>query len=331
MDPVTHITTGALAGRVLAPRLGTRWAYLLCILAAWLPDVDNFVGLSPENYLLHHRGITHSLVGILVQALVLAGVFRMVHKAFTPLKTFAVALGLLAAHVWLDVVTTYGTQVLAPFDTTRFQWGAVFIIDPLLTLGGLVFLAIALRRPRAGARVAAIGLALMLLYPVACRSVRDAVEGSLPALMAQRGVAYDTLDVTTDAFSPFYWKVMLTRGDDLLVGSVSALPALHDDFGFETLRRADPALLARLGDEASFFATWGWFAQWPVMDEAPTPAGRDVTFIDARFLSRQPLARRIMDARGLPFTLAAHLDASGALTGFSYNNHGKIITYAVTN
>ena len=207
----------------------------------------------------------------------------------------------------------------------------MFIIDPLLTLGGLIFLAIALRRPRTGARVAAIGLALMLLYPVACRSVRDAVEDSLPALLAQRGVAYDTLDVTTDAFSPCYWKVMLTRGDDLLVGSISALPALHDDFGFETLRRADPALLARLGDEASFFATWGWFAQWPVMDETPTTQGRDVAFMDARFLSRQPLARRIMGAGGLPFTIVAHLDPSGALTGFSYNNHGRIITYAVTN
>lgn len=331
MDPVTHLTTGALAGRFLAPRMGTRWTYALCVLAAWLPDIDNFVGLSPEDYLLHHRGLTHSLVGIGAQALLLALVFRFVHKAFTPLKTFCIALALLAAHVWLDVVTTYGTQVLAPFNTTRYHWGSVFIIDLLLTLGGMGFFIAAVRNKHNGARIAGIGLTLMLLYPLACQSVRDTVESSMPSVLAERAVAYDELRVTTDAFSPFYWKLVLTDGDTLRVGSVSVLPALQHDFNFATLHRADPHLLDRLGREASFFATWDWFAQWPVMEEHPTTQGRNVTFRDARFLSRQPLVRRWMGARDLPFSITAHLDAAGGLTGFSYNNHGKIITYAVTN
>lgn len=332
MDPVTHITSGVLAGRLLQARFGTRLAYALCILAAWLPDIDNFVGLDPEQYLLHHRGITHCLLGIGVQALALTGLFWLLHKAFTPVKTFLVALSLLALHLWLDVVTTYGTQLLAPFSRTRYDWGALFIIDPLLTFTALALLIWSLRSREQGRRIAALGLALMLFYPLAAHSVRGVMQDSLPEILAEHGIQSESATVSTDVLSPLFWKVILRDGQRLRIGSISAVPALHRDLDFAEFTSADPALLARLGSEASFFKTWAWFAKWPAMKEIPRPdGGRDVEFLDTRFYSHNPIIRRFMNREQVPFTLTAILGPDDTLARFQYNHHGQIIAYAVTN
>ncbi|BBD08280.1 metal-dependent hydrolase [Desulfovibrio ferrophilus] len=332
MDPITHIASGALAGRLLHSRFGTRLAYALCILAAWLPDIDNFVGLSPEDYLLHHRGITHSLVGISAQALILTALFWLLHKAFKPMKTFIVSLSLLALHLWLDVVTTYGTQLMAPFSKVRYDWGAVFIIDPFLTLTALGLFVWSLRSREHGRRIATLGLAFMLLYPVATHSVRGLVEDSMPQVLAENGIQAESITVSTDLLSPIFWKIIVEDGDRLRIGSVSAIPALHSSIEFAEFTKADPTLLSRLGQEASFFATWDWFAKWPTMKITLRPdGGRDVEFLDARFYSHGPIARRYMDISQVPFTLTAVLGTDETLTRFRYNHHGQVIAYAVTN
>lgn len=332
MDPVTHIVSGALAGRLASPRFGTRVAYALCIIAAWLPDIDNFVGLGPEGYLLHHRGITHSLVGIGAQALLLAGLFWLLHKAFTPVKTFFTALGLLALHLWLDVVTTYGTQLMAPFSKTRYEWGSVFIIDPILTLTALVLFVWSVRSRGKGRRIAATGLLLLVLYPVGAHSVRGVVQDSMPAVLAEQGIHADRVTVTTDILAPIFWKVVVRDGERLRIGSVSALPSLDGPIEFTDFTSADTALLARLGRETSFFATWDWFAKWPTMRVTPLDdGGREVEFLDARFYSAGPVARRWMHRDQVPFTLTAVLDPAGQLVEYRYNHHGQVMAYAVTN
>jgi inner membrane protein len=328
MDPVTHLVSGALAGRIARDRLGTRAAYGLCLLAAWLPDVDNFVGLGPEAYLRHHRGITHSLVGIVAQALLLAAVFRLFGKAFTPLKTFCLALALLAGHLWLDMITTFGTQLLAPFSDARLAWGSVFIIDPFLTLSALTLLGLALRRGARGApgrRLAAAGLALLVAYPLACHGVRTAVASAMPRVLAAQGLADRPFEVSPDALSPLFWKVTVQDGGRWLVGSTTALPAAGRPLEFDAFTRADPALLERLGRRASLFATWVWFAHAPAMEPAPLPpqgappgGGHAVRFLDVRFHSASPVLRGLAGLRDIPFAVTAVFDPTGALERVLY-------------
>lgn len=335
MDPVTHIVSGALGGRALRDRFPSRLVYALCILAAWIPDIDNFVGLGPEDYLLHHRGLTHSVVGILTLALLLTGVFRLFGKTFAPLKTFLTALALLSLHVWLDVVTTYGTQILAPFDTTRYQWGSVFIVDPLLTLALLALFALSLRRTRRAKTIAALGLALCVAYPLACHGVRASTRAAMPQRLAEQNLAGRHFEITTDALSPLYWKVLVTDGDQLLVGSTSALPGNHQPIAFESFTKADPKLLQRLAAQARFFKTWNWFAMYPTMQDVPVPAGengaRAILFSDARFLVATTPLHHLLSGRATPFQLTAILDASGNLTSFLYNHHSATTAYSVTN
>lgn len=327
MDPVTHIVSGALAGRLARDGMGTRAAYGLCVLAAWLPDIDNFVGLGPEAYLRHHRGITHSLLGIVVQAVLLAAAFRLFGRAFTPLKTFALALALLAGHLWLDVITSFGTQLLAPFSDARLAWGGVFIIDPVMTLGALALLVLSLRRSARGAagrRLAAAGLALLVAYPLACHGVRAVVTAATARALAPHG--WDrSFDISPDALSPFFWKLTVRDGERLLVGHVTALTAPGDPLELESHTAADPLLLERLGQRSSMFATWAWFARFPVVQAQELPGAQDgrtrLRFLDARFLPTSPVLRPLAGRRETPFAITAVLAPDGALERVLYAGH----------
>lgn len=330
MDPITHITSGALGGRILRKSFGTKFIYALTILAAWLPDIDNFVGLGPEEYLLHHRGITHSLVGILAQAVLLTGAFFLIGRQFKPLKTFLTALALLTTHVWLDLITTYGTQLLAPFNNVRYEWGAVFIIDLILTLTALgLFIFSLIKKSRTPA---VLGFAFLFVYPIACRSIRNTLQDELPALLAAQNVTYEKADVTTDAFSPFWWKVMVDNGTNIRVASISILPTASGEMRFTDFKKADPKQLKELGEQASFFRTWQWFASYPVIDVQNTIDGQPATtFADARFYSSNPVLREYFDSREMPFTLTAIFTPDGSLKRFLYNHHNKVKAYTVTN
>ena len=49
-------------------------------------------------------------------------------------KVWLLTCAMVLLHIWLDVVTTYGTMIFLPFSHERVRLNGVFIIDLLLTL-----------------------------------------------------------------------------------------------------------------------------------------------------------------------------------------------------
>lgn len=79
MEPVTHFLTGACIGRAGLNRK-TAYATLAAVLAAEAADLDVFWGLAgPVDELQHHRGFTHTFLGAVVVAGVVAGVIWVCH------------------------------------------------------------------------------------------------------------------------------------------------------------------------------------------------------------------------------------------------------------
>ena len=72
MDPITHAASGAVAMLAMPNRPASRWAVPLAALAAASPDVDVLMANTPLQFLLLHRGITHSLFFAPLLGLVLA-------------------------------------------------------------------------------------------------------------------------------------------------------------------------------------------------------------------------------------------------------------------
>ena len=110
------------------------WATML---AAIFPDSDILRDWFSHDELLivtWHRSITHSLLCLPIFAVLLALVtqwFARWRKWETP--SLPILIGIYAAgifsHIFLDLVTTFGTMIWSPLEWSRPAWDLLFIVD----------------------------------------------------------------------------------------------------------------------------------------------------------------------------------------------------------
>jgi membrane-bound metal-dependent hydrolase YbcI (DUF457 family) len=155
MDTITHGIAGALIAKAFfagdtpagapswldRPRNEDRVAIVCATLGAMFPDVDVFFTFFSRDrlaFLTLHRGVTHSLLMLLVWAAALALLAGwLAHLAKWPAPPYAQLFSILgvalASHIFLDLLTSWGTMVWSPLDHTRFTWDTLFIIDLTVT------------------------------------------------------------------------------------------------------------------------------------------------------------------------------------------------------
>ena len=146
MDTITHGIAGALiskaafGGRDLFPpaAMGKRrivtWALMV---GAVFPDSDVFRDLFSRDQLLMltwHRSMTHSLLCLPIWSVLLAALTLTVTRwrkweapSFVML-TGIYAVGILS-HIFLDLITTFGTMIWSPLEWSRPAWDLIFIVD----------------------------------------------------------------------------------------------------------------------------------------------------------------------------------------------------------
>jgi membrane-bound metal-dependent hydrolase YbcI (DUF457 family) len=150
MDTITHGIAGALIGkavfrgdemftrRPMNPQRIVTWSLMF---GAIFPDADVVRGWFSRNDMLimtWHRSITHSLICLPIWALALALLTRGIarwRKWEAPslaALTGIYAVGI-ASHIFLDLVTDFGTMIWSPLKWTRPAWDLIFIIDFTLT------------------------------------------------------------------------------------------------------------------------------------------------------------------------------------------------------
>lgn len=163
------------------------------MLASNLPDIDIVLeARSDAAYLLFHRGLTHSLVGLVVLPLVLAAGLWWAYGGRTRFRWLAlVSAAGIAVHLLYDLVTAWGTMLLFPFSAERFALDWLFIVDLVTWALPIAVLLISRARPeRSRAAVAAWLLALLVYGAAAGGMHRRAVAAVIEAERAAgRGVA----------------------------------------------------------------------------------------------------------------------------------------------
>ena len=115
MDPLTHALSGAILARSIPKSpIPHRYVWLL-VAVAMLPDIDFILKFfSDTTYLRYHRGVTHSLLMLPIWTWLLYSLLPR-QKKQQPLMPWLLASALLA-HIFLDLVTSFGTMTLAPFS-----------------------------------------------------------------------------------------------------------------------------------------------------------------------------------------------------------------------
>lgn len=317
MDTLTHALSGALLARATASRaprpggLTTGRRVAAGALAAAFPDADFVLGfISPEAFLLYHRGVTHSFVLLPLWAAVLAWIFARFDPGRAGWRAyFGVAAGSIAIHILGDLITSFGTMLLAPLSDRRFAWDTTFIIDPWFTgtiVAGLVA-SFVWRRSRAPA---AVGLAVLAGY-VGLQAIAQGVAVDFGREYARaEGLAQAKVSAMARPVSPFNWMVVVEDGDEYRYAFVNvarhgAPPSPGPDAGL--IARLDAAYVPttqavwrraeRFGPadaRAQVLAAWNaeplgffrWFAAYPVLAgiEQSEPASC-YWFRDLRFLT----------------------------------------------
>jgi inner membrane protein len=148
MDSLTHIILGAAIGEaVLGKKIG-RKAMLWGAVADTIPDFDVFASpcVTDAQQLLIHRGITHSLLFVLVMSPLLGWLFsKWFKKTEVSWKRWSLLFFLgMFTHIFIDSLTAYGTGWFEPFSSYRVSFNTIFVADPFYTLPFLICVLVAL-------------------------------------------------------------------------------------------------------------------------------------------------------------------------------------------
>lgn len=319
MDPVTHAASGAVAYFALKNRPATLWGPLIAALACASPDIDLCFIRTPLEFLQLHRGITHSFAGSIGLGLAIAILSWPLWRAATPErwhfgKVWLFGIAMVWLHMWLDVVTTYGTMIFLPFSHYRVRLNAIFIIDLCITLP----LLWAIWRWRTHRTLMLLTLAWTFFYPSVGIVANLWHTSQWQTRLADVEGATGKLTILPDAFAPFFWRVLYEQNTDSgLVVKDQSINVLGEAraTSFEKTA-ANPELTRLLVADSISGETYFNFAILPVMDQLPqadepdppVPDSSLYRFYDLRFGSGLEFVQQLMDLRpdaDMPFILMA--------------------------
>lgn len=134
MDPFTHALIGAAAAKAAGVDISlSEPAAIAAISGAVFPDIDillqkwgNFV------YLKNHRGITHSLAGIVISGIMITVALAGFYPGTDLRRLILFALMGCLTHIVIDVFNTYGTKLLWPVYGKKISLRLLSAFDPVI-------------------------------------------------------------------------------------------------------------------------------------------------------------------------------------------------------
>ena len=173
MENVTHSLLGATLAEIALPKDATprqrTLFFITGIVAANLPDADLLytrITPPPLGYLLHHRGHTHTIAGVVIFA-ALIGLVTLLPSLRALVKESEPRFGLLVfaalgSHLLADAWNSYGIRPFWPLDNRWYYGDAVFIAEPWLW--GLLGVSVTMNtRSRRGRAILASALIIIPL------------------------------------------------------------------------------------------------------------------------------------------------------------------------
>jgi inner membrane protein len=297
----------------------TALATLTLTLAAEAPDLDvlsRFRG--PAFSFAHHRGFTHSFLGVPLDAAVVVGFVYLIwllrgRKMKDPnlpprwglLFLYACLAGL--SHILLDFTNNYGVRPFWPFSEKWYSWDIVFIFEPVLfaflILGLIVPSFFSLIDGEIGGRShgprGRVAASLALLGVVLLWGLRDFEHRrAVNALAARTYQGADPLRVSAypTMVDPFLWYGVVETSNFFALAPVNSLVPEVDPEDHLSIRYKPEETPVTLAAKKSYlgrvYLDW---AQYPITETEtlnPPRGGYVVDFQDLRFAQLPSLLNR---------------------------------------
>jgi inner membrane protein len=283
----------------------------------------------------------------------LAGGQRYSVGAISLVGMYLMALAGVCTHIYLDSMTTFGTQVFLPFSSYRVAIPAMFIVDPLLTIPALILMIMAWRQqpdiapyrlssldPDSGdqrygvavfsaraRKLAIMGLAWILIYPLIALGVNVAATAWVNGKRADG----HKIHLLTEPFGPLVWKAVVDEGDQYGMFTLNLLRP-NSPKVVERMSKPDWALYAELERQSPLFRKFRSFCSYMAQGEREVDGlarqqfgrpVREVFFVDMRYLMSPQGAATIIGRTDPNFVLEARVDDAGRLLAYRFLQRGK--------
>ncbi len=331
MEPITHLMTGACLARAGFNRKAA-YATLAMTLAAEAPDLDTLWGIAgPVASFQHHRGITHTLVGMPFEAAAIVGVMWGLHRLRLQRKApekkltaapvrwgmlWGLVMVALASHLLLDYTNNYGVRPFFPFNPRWYAGSIVFIFEPLIFVAllagllvpgllGLIGGEVGVRKKPFRGR----GWALAALLAVVAvwnwrfleqqKAIRLAGQIDLSANQAtgSEAVAIERIFANPYPINPYKWHMIVETRDFYQLSTADVLAGtLSEPQSSDVLYRGGTTLATLAAKRSRLGEAYLDWSMFPLVTEtvAPTPENggeSEITFRDLRFFYDVPFMK----------------------------------------
>jgi inner membrane protein len=354
MEPITHFMTGAVLARSGFNRKAA-YATLAMTLAAEAPDLDILWSIrGPIASFQHHRGWTHTFLGVPFEAAIIVGLVWLFHrwrlrgkdthtsqqpihpgKQTAPLRwglLYCFSLIALLSHLLLDWTNNYGVRLFFPFDPRWYAGSIVFIFEPIIflllltaliapSLFGLISSEVGARKPAFRGRGWAIFALLAIVALWTLRFVEHAKALQLAQTNDYNAAPVSRVFASPFPTNPFHWETIAETPQFYQLASVDTL-----NNQVTTSTQADviykpPTTLATLVAKRSWLgeAYLDW-SQYPIVTDTGTNEEglTTVTFRDLRFFYDTPF---LAGREKSPLSGAVFLNADRRIVRMELDNH----------
>ncbi|MGF7185426.1 inner membrane protein [Desulfitispora alkaliphila] len=219
MDPITHALVGAgVAGLSGGEVSVSNPIYIGAVLGAMAPDLDIVYQLRGDvHYLKHHRGFSHSIPGLALISAAIAGGLSMFFPEYGLMQLFFWTMLGAMSHTLMDILNSYGAQILGPFSKKRYSLNLVTIPDPIM----FAIFTLILLVPGPMQIKSAAGFGALALYLGWRLMLRYRVKRLLEKRFANSNIS--RIAVMPSMLSFMTWDFLLETDKKCFVGQASSL------------------------------------------------------------------------------------------------------------
>ena len=190
-----------------------------CTLGAMLPDLDIIAHLKGRlNYLLKHRGASHSLISLGAMALGLSTVLYLVFPTSSWATIFFWTLAGTVSHSVMDLLNSYGAELFWPFSRKKITLDMIMLTDPIVLCSLLVSLFISLKVPHYASISSLAAFTLSGIYLGYRHFGRLKTRKSLMEIYRLND--FHQVKVLPAMYHPFTWNFILFKGDNVRFGII---------------------------------------------------------------------------------------------------------------
>ena len=247
------------------------------IIGSNAPDFDTVTRLKGfKNYIKYHRGISHSIPALIIWALLisipLSQIFNVQnHWPYLFLWSFTAV----SFHVFLDLLNSYGVQILQPFQTERYRLDFLSIFEPFLFLLHFIGVVFWLVSDYAPGKIFFTVYLITFVY-IGLRYLQHKVLiNNLSSELKINGNYY-----VFPNFNWLKWRFTIETTDSFYAGKVKSKKIILEDI-YPKQERTNPVIQATMATDG--VRTFLKFAQGTHVTYKKIYDGYEVQWSDIRF------------------------------------------------